>query len=82
MDSATHRVVFEGYMAAISHENQRTPEIVLDNGRLILPDDRVLIGDFSITFKEGVEITYCSIKKKGSLQLKLSPEPYLFYGYI
>jgi hypothetical protein len=37
-------------MAALSYENQPTPVIVLDNGRLYLPDDRILVGDFSITY--------------------------------
>jgi hypothetical protein len=52
----------------------------LDNGTLFLPDDRILTGDFSITFQEGLEITYSSIKKPE--KMKICGEPYLFYGYI
>jgi hypothetical protein len=40
----------------------------------------VLVGDFTITFQEGLDIVYTSIKKPE--KMKLCSEPYLFYGTI
>lgn len=54
--------------------------MVLDNGKLKLPDGRVLTGDFMIQHRERWKYTYYEIVP--GAQIPFTQEPMLFFGTI
>jgi len=52
---------FEGYIAAVKINDETPLSMVLDSGRLKLPDGRVLTGDFTISYREKWTNTYFEI---------------------
>jgi hypothetical protein len=71
---------FEGYIAAIRFNEDNLIQMVLDNGKLKLPDGRLLTGDFSIQYRERWKYTYYEIVP--GAQIPFTQEPMLFYGTI
>ena len=73
-------ILFTGFIAAVRHQDQTTPEIALDSGTLTQPDGRVFTGDFSIIFPEGSVLSFSQIPVGAQLPFSLSP--HIFRGTI
>jgi len=71
---------FEGYIAAIRFNEDNLIQMVLDNGKLKLPDGRVFTGDFSIQYRERWKYTYYEVVP--GAQIPFTREPLLFFGTI
>lgn len=71
---------FEGYIAAIRFNEENLIQMVLDSGKLKLPDGRVFNGDFSIQYRERWKYTYFEIVP--GAQIPFTKEPLLFFGSI
>ena len=72
--------MFTGFVAAVMHQNQTTPELALDSGTLTQPDGKVFAGDFSIIYPEGSVLTFSPIP--AGAQLPFSVSPHIFRGTI